>query len=162
MANEGKDARSSLDSLGFLIGDWTGHGVQHFGENKSMEFDVRMMCRKTEDGSGLEMIEFDDNLDQGMFHGEQSFIYMDEKEGKLRLRRTWFESGYNSILTFLEDVSVKEGEIVASSPPRKADAYLSTLSIKKGDESTLLSEGKLHFDNKDWPLEVTFKRVGSK
>lgn len=162
MANSEKGKQDFMDELEFLIGDWKGHGIQHFGNNQSMEFDVRMACRRAEGGNGIEMVEFDDNQDGSMFHGEQSFIFVDEEEGKLRLRRTWFEGGFNSTITFLEDVTVAGGVMVSKFASGNSDFHLSTLRIKKNGDKTLDSDGLAHFDNKDWPLEVTFKKVGEK
>lgn len=162
MAAETSRGTTELDRLAFLKGDWRGEGIQHFEGDNSIKFEVRMMCRETGDGKGIEMIEFDDtpNSDE-MIHGEQSLIFIDDKAGKVRLKRTWYEPGIEKTITFLDDVTINEGEMLSEAVSKNGDVYLSTLSMKKKDENTIEVNGMLHFQGKDLPGRVTFKRFGS-
>lgn len=162
MATETNRYDAELQKLAFLKGDWRGKGIQHFESNNSIEFEVRMMCRETPDGKGIEMIEFDDtpNSDE-MIHGEQSLIFIDDKDGKVRLKRTWYEPGIDTTITFLDDVTVGNGEMIATAASKNAEVYLSNLTMKQKDENTIEVKGKLHFQGKDLPGEVVFKRFGS-
>src|SRR5690348_5018840 len=89
------DARSQMNRLSFYLGDWRGEGEMSFG-GKPVHFEQRRRCRMTPDGSRLEVVAFTDNPGtEEMFNGEHSFIFVDNSNGELRLRRQWFlDSGF--------------------------------------------------------------------
>lgn len=153
---------SGIEELSFLVGEWKGIGTQTFGRDK-MEFEVRMSCKKTEDGKGLQMVEFDDTKNPDtMFHAEHSHIYFDDRDGKLRLRRTWFDVGVGETMSFLENITVKPGLFESHTESTKSDSYIARIVIKKNGDNQLNFDGEVKFGENIAPFEVTVTRVGKK
>ncbi len=133
------DARSQLERLSFYLGDWRGEGEMWFG-GQPVHFEQRRRCKMTADGSRLEVLAFTDNPEtEEMFNGEHCFIFVDNSNGELRLRRQWFlDSGFAETMEAVkvaEDGESAKFEVTAGgeTPPVQGQAR------QKGREEVISS-----------------------
>jgi len=107
------------------------------------------------DGSKIEIVAFSDNpKTDEMFNGEHSFIYVDNSNGELRLRRQWFlDSGMDENTDRVK--VTKEGEVAEFEGIRDLGGFNSHQGkIRKASKTELLMEGEVIAGERRLPYSV--------
>lgn len=145
------------DAFSFLIGDWRGKGKQGGGPPS----DTVMSCLMTPDGKGVEMIQFDDDRENGrVFYSEHLTIVPGTRGGEMKVTRRGFayaDAGGKLFVT--REVAKKVGGSIKISPDRGAKNFLlNNVTIRKEGKDGIVSEGTASAGGAPWSFEFHFKR----
>lgn len=149
-----------FEMLDFAIGDWRGTGKQDFASGPGMYNSV-MSCLRSPDGSGIEIIQFDDDSAAGkVFYAEHLRIALGAKAGELKVTRSGFayaDAGDKLFVT--HEVLKKEGDGVRISPEEGSNNFLeNNLLLAKEGEDGLQVKGSAAAGGESWTFEYHFKR----
>lgn len=160
---QSSEPTANADDIGmfdFAIGDWRGKGKQDF-ESGPGEYDSVMSCLRSPDGSGVEIIQFDDDHAGGkVFYAEHLRITSGNKAGELKVTRRGFayaDSGDKLFVT--HEVAKKEGDGVRIAPEEGSkDFLLNNLLLTKDGNDGLRVKGTAAAGGGSWTFEYQFKR----
>jgi hypothetical protein len=144
------------DLLSFAIGDWRGKGKQG-----GVECDSVMTCLRSPDGSGVEIIQFDDDHAAGkVFYAEHLYIVPGGRAGELKVTRRGFAyQDAGDKLFVMHELARKEGDGVRISPDEERKGFLqNNLKLSGEGEDGLQSVGTTKAGGDSWSFEYHFKR----
>lgn len=151
---------AEIGDLSFLIGEWRGKGEMQTKAGP-MEYSTRMVCLKSPDGKGLQIIQFDDDQERElMFYAEHLDIHTDDASGELKAKREGFafsDMG-DTLLVLNEKVTRTTGGIRFKSDPESKNLLENDLVFSKVGEKGLKLEGTTKAGKNSWHTGFAYVR----
>jgi hypothetical protein len=147
----------NLEDLSFMIGEWRGTGKSE----AQGEMTSTMTCVKSPDGTGLELIQFDDNPStEKVFYAEHLRISPDSVTGEFKIVRHGFafaDAGEKA-LEMREAIRKEGGGIRMFAEEGGKNFLANDLKWSKEGDGGLQMEGTTKAGKDSWSYEYHYRR----